>query len=534
MASAFIITSTLSRAVDQASLVINADTRVADDLGINGNHSEVKLSNKYCGFGSDPINKDSSSAIVINGLNTNVDASGLSKLTLAGRSFVATGSARQQGNGVDPGEPRDVSGNIVPIYTANPNYDVKMGESIAVKGNQLAYLIPTECIAVGSKTVRGKNPITWSELVSFTREQMSDPSLEIVNFNSVRVSWLDNHTLDYFMPASDMRYIQRVFAPSNGEVLCYFYVVLDENKMINTPSGTVDAASQYAQWYYEAHTNKMERYMDVYAPNVSLPSYGNITAAASLISSTGTGGTKKHLVARALTTEDKNNCDMYKSLFTGYCWDLTGNAVSASDEATLSSNNLVFEHTIVSQNAIGSTETNLKTFLDDPTVGGRGRVTELIVPAGQPHAGKKALVVDQTTNESVSFIDGNGDTQIGNKDVYVYDDVTDDVRIIISTKDILLKKNFKGMIVTDGKIYTGDGVTVTGIGNDLNMKEEIMSVLGAKYDDLAVWDKGNPASWRPIDFFKDGATYIGTADAGSGTGNVDIDSSVNYRNWVKY
>ncbi len=523
--------------VDQAKLDIDADTRVADDLNIKGNGTGsdryVKLSNKYFGFGNDSFNNNNSSAIVINGLNTDLDMSGLNKLVLAGRSFVATGSARSQikTGEADPGEPVDVSGNRVHVY--DNNYNVKMGESIAVKGNQIAYLVPTECIAVGSKTVKGKNPMTWSELATFTREKLTDnPSLEIVNYNTTSVSWLDGNTLDFFMPASDDSYIQKVFAPSNGEVLCYFYVVLDEHKMINTPGGRVDAASAYAQMYYDSHNTKLDRYMDVYAPDVKLPTSGTVTAAATLISSEGRDGAKQHLIANGLSTEDNSNCDFYRSAFKGYCWDLTGNAISASDEATLSSNNLVFEHTIVSQNSIGDPVTNLKDFLDDATIIDH----EFVVPAGQPNEGKKAIIVDDsdTTNASVTEIDSNGNPSTGTKQVYVYNDSSDDVRIIISKVDVLLKTNFNGMIITDGKIYIDNGITVSGIENDPRMKEQIISVLGTKYDNSLVWDKTVPASWRPIDFFKDGATYMGTSDSGSGTGSVDIDSSVNYRNWIKY
>ena len=526
--------------VDQADVTIDADTRVADDIAITGNGSDVDLLGKYCGFGNDSFNNGESSAVIINGLNTAVNLDGLDKLVLAGRSFIATQSARSQVNGVDPGEP-EVSGNKIHIYSENPNYDVKMGESIAVKGNQLAYLVPSECIAVGSKTVKGKNPMTWTELAAFTREKESNPlsNMEIVDYRGTRITWLDNHTLDYFMPGSSANYIQKVFAPSNGEILCYFYVVLDENKQIvNALTGqSVDAASQYAQWYYEeeSHKNKMDRYMYAYAPTVTLPTDDKIWAAAALVSSGGAAGTQSHKLAQALTGDEKSECDAYRTSYKGYCWDLTGNAIDATREATLSVNNLVFENALqVSSNSI---DTNLEDFLADVEVlgrgGGRSHTSEFVVPTGMANEGKKAIVTDSSTSVSVWVVGDDGTLTNESRSVYVYDDASDDVRVLISTHDVLLKSNFNGIIITNGKIYNSGGVKVNGIGDDLDLKEEVMSVLSAKFDDTKPGSKDDPSSWRPIDFFKGGADYMGTSDAGSGYGSVDINSCVNYRNWIK-
>ena len=66
-----------------------------------------------------------SSSIVINGKSTTLDLSGVRKLMLAGRSYIGTSDVRP------------VSG------TSNSN-DVMMGESITVKGTQLAYLLPPD------------------------------------------------------------------------------------------------------------------------------------------------------------------------------------------------------------------------------------------------------------------------------------------------------------------------------------------------------------------------------------------------------
>ena len=80
---------------------------------------------------------DLSSAIVINGKNTTLDLSEAQKVMLAGRNYIASSK---------------VSGN-----RSNKN-DIITGESITVKGTQLAYLVPSEIIGDGTKG----NPMTYN------------------------------------------------------------------------------------------------------------------------------------------------------------------------------------------------------------------------------------------------------------------------------------------------------------------------------------------------------------------------------------
>lgn len=114
-------------------LTLKENAYIANDLNIETNNSLVTLGGKYYGYSynekndassSDMVNSDYSSAILINGKNTTLQSDGLQSLVLAGRSFVS----REKENGT-----KTVS-------------DIRMGESIAVKSNQLAYLVPDEFI----------------------------------------------------------------------------------------------------------------------------------------------------------------------------------------------------------------------------------------------------------------------------------------------------------------------------------------------------------------------------------------------------
>lgn len=144
--------STLPTALD-----VNMNAYIANDLDIGANNSVVTLSGKYYGYSYNEENtattgtprSDYSSAILINGLNTTLKAGNLEKLILAGRTFVSRND--EEGNtGIS---------------------DIMMGESIAVKSNQLAYLLPDEYI-IGETEGEGHNPVVRGETVSIDEEAL--------------------------------------------------------------------------------------------------------------------------------------------------------------------------------------------------------------------------------------------------------------------------------------------------------------------------------------------------------------------------
>ena len=118
----------------KTELTLNENAYIANDLNIETNNTTVTLGGKYYGYSynesnvvsspSPVANSEYSSAILVNGQNTTLKSNNLNSLVLAGRAFVS----REKEDGTKP-----VS-------------DIMMGESIAVKSNQLAYLVPDEYI----------------------------------------------------------------------------------------------------------------------------------------------------------------------------------------------------------------------------------------------------------------------------------------------------------------------------------------------------------------------------------------------------
>lgn len=136
------------------NLSINNNCYIENDLDIRDNNALVTLSGKYYGYSfneentttTSEANADYSSAILINGLNTTLKTDGLEKLILAGRSFV-----ERHGENADP---------VV--------QDIQMGESLAVKSNQIAYMLPDRFIGPGHLE---HNPVSRAEYDKYINDK---------------------------------------------------------------------------------------------------------------------------------------------------------------------------------------------------------------------------------------------------------------------------------------------------------------------------------------------------------------------------
>ncbi|MDE6847421.1 MAG: hypothetical protein K2J99_16870 [Lachnospiraceae bacterium] len=175
-------------ALNGGHLDASARMYIANDLILSGKGSNVSLTGQYYGYGNtnettleeeapktdedgnvvldgdgkvvmeeqrvNPAN--SSSAIVINGKNTSVDLTGLTTLQLAGRAYVSLYRSDEK----DDGMPH-----------------VLMGESISVKSNQIAYLVPAECVGtLNGRPIIGQNPVsfeTWAKMLESLPEYQS-------------------------------------------------------------------------------------------------------------------------------------------------------------------------------------------------------------------------------------------------------------------------------------------------------------------------------------------------------------------------
>ena len=116
-------------------ITVNGNCYVEDDLTLNGAGSTVDLNGTYYGYNfqknydttvSEPaIKAEYSSAMMVNGKEAHLKLDGLNYLMLAGRTYLARGEKN----------PSNLSEEIS---------DVKLGESLSVRTNQLAYYVKKE------------------------------------------------------------------------------------------------------------------------------------------------------------------------------------------------------------------------------------------------------------------------------------------------------------------------------------------------------------------------------------------------------
>ncbi|MDD6186795.1 MAG: hypothetical protein PUB11_01910 [Oscillospiraceae bacterium] len=197
---------------------------IADDISLNGIYNHLKLSGKYFGYGTGDAR--TSSAIVINGLHSTIDMSDLQALVLGGTGYIST--------------PKD-GGNDQP--------DVITGESIAVKGNQIAYMLPLECLGGFS------NPMSDREY-----EQLkSDPDWKTKAVNT-RIKSIGGSLAYYFNYTADN--ITEVFKTGiHNDKQVYVFIKFNN---------TSDAASYFMTVYgNRSETSaKIKQYLDSYLETI--------------------------------------------------------------------------------------------------------------------------------------------------------------------------------------------------------------------------------------------------------------------------
>jgi hypothetical protein len=139
----------------KTGLHINGISVIRDDLNLEGRNSDVALDGAYIGFTG--TNSSEGSSMIINGAGSRLDLSQLEELILAGRAKVS-----------------------VQDITLNKDTDILTGESLAIKSDQRAYLLP-------GRFIQGlyHNPLTQEDYTGGTMPSVViDDTAEAIKFNS--------------------------------------------------------------------------------------------------------------------------------------------------------------------------------------------------------------------------------------------------------------------------------------------------------------------------------------------------------------
>lgn len=493
---------TVGMTSDDGTLMINANTYIADDLEINNDNAILDLSGSYYGYNFSQTTDNqrvlsqyassgkahvNSSAIIVNGNNATVDFSGLSNLYVAGRAYIESSRTRAVTISEDG---KTVTTNYIEV---EGNTDVQTGESISIKSNQIAYMplgVDTAGQPVFSNVYTAFNNTIIQEITSrgwvnptnmTVVQTISDKDYYFLNFTSAAAAteffnWYANEmpNLPGYAYATDIANV-REYGDFN-------LTSLDINTSGFTPT-TVTTSGAYSSGALNVANRK---FLTVTSPTMD-PLVG------------GESPTVTNFNARA--TEYNNNYMEMK-----YALQII-NTTGYSDELLTAMQNL--KNTIASANAEDVTPINY--FLDFSKINGSG-------------------------------ING---TKIGNYYVWISDgDVTVEapagtngrvMGLIIAKGDIIFADDptnpndqitrFEGLVVSGSKIIVDHQI-------DFIANAEVVKTIQRTADAT----RGNAVGdYSGIcEIFKDyEPSEGGSSDDTTAVGNIEVGDVLHYENWKK-
>lgn len=505
--------SVYAKSLDLQSGTISLDSKtyIANDLTLSGNGSRATLTKEYYGYGTsmatglegDPTDQENSSAIIINGQNSTVDMSGVNTLMLAGRAYIGTNTTKEE---LD----QNAAAAVEDAGKKNEKA-VLMGESITVKGGQIAYLVPTECLGVyNGETIIGQNPLTQDQATKMQayKDQYGTDFKE-VDFTRP-VSRLGGQSLASFGVA-DMDHIRKVSTQYVGggtesKSLTYYYLVMN-----------ADNAAKYYQTYYLNGSNKesIDHYFKKYATGGIL--LGDYTSAQNsytilgnaLVSDALSQSGVSLLASTNTTTNTMTPAEVFQksgeiaNVYKGLTTNLSEDGASASTFRNVFDS--VIKDKITTKQADGTDHVDtLQEYLVNNGTGGTMEFTT--------EDGLKGIIT--TGNYTLSSATGGASK----------------VRLIVSLGDITIDRNFTGLAIAKGTI-TIKGAITNGASSLKRNKMELYKVLNA-----TTGAEGDTIT--PMAFFVNGETSLAdgaqeapTDDAGNL--NIDYTGIVRYVNWEK-
>lgn len=454
--------------VESASMDVAGNCFVQDDLTTDGIYAGVYLRGSYSGYGTGTTSGKAAtnSSILINGAHTTLDMSDLKNLELAGHAYV--GSIHYNAN-----EDDDETGDYIADIEAykkeqesqeeddtegsgagsgdaaedNPEdekidsneKDVLMGQSLAVKSDQLMYMVPVECMGYdGDTQILGKNPMTYNEYLQFatTFEPELDANGNVVmEGNNIKYS----DQLKYTMVRLDVvmnkvggslnsygaSYIP-VFRRVNGDVLVYFYISFASD----------DKANEFFRDYYEADKAAFDRYLKTYladyriASDITANGSNKLSIAGNMLYMRG----NNVVMAEDTFDEDLANYEALtanRAQYTLFYQNLSKYLMKSTDDlAALQLQNNAFTNITVNKEDFAA-QVSKGTFKSY-----KNTSNETV-----------ALVINNESMGVFDFSSSNSALQGMN---------LSDIHLIIATGDVRVNvRNFDGLIFCGGDIYIG-------------------------------------------------------------------------------
>ena len=359
------------------TIQINGKCYVENDLTLGAKKSNVTLSGEYYGYGNEHI-PDKSSAIIINGLKSTLNLSNLNRLLIAGRAYLDPSTGGNEYN--------KTQGNI------------QTGESLAIRGNQYAYLVPSECLwrDVDSNSSDPKNvgnPVSYDKYLK--RENKTDGlgNIPMVSLTPEIAGYANGYTTVFYSHGTR----KEVF---------FFLTFANEEK-----------ANEYLKNYYSKQQldegSKMESRIKSFASSIS------VNTASSLIMSPG------HI----LTYQEESGVGLVESTVTA-----DGSTVQSMTDQLKERYKVLSQE--LSELHLGNVHNTSSVF------------DSIIDTSKIPQSTNKVYTIDNGKYEA-HVVGGNFDTTSGMQG------------IVIATGNVTVHGSFTGLILAGGDIILLPDSTVT-------------------------------------------------------------------------
>ena len=448
-----------------ATLNVNGNMYVADDLALNAKESKVTLQGNYYGYNfqknygaGDTVATDAdfSSAIMINGKSSSLNIQNLKYLLLAGRTFISRGNN-------------------------SSNTDIQMGESIAVRTNQLAYYVPERYVKVesGESTL-----LKWNDAQKVRIGEKEYPIGESDYAASIHV---DPVKLDGWL--------------NHANPIVPYYYTNGVNYYLNFKSQQ-DANEFYAA-YYAGNTGKAGglagTYLDKNALIIDEHNKMIMTLSGDIMYRTKP---EEMFQEKAVTIEPDNWKDS-----AGLLWDYCSKLAVSYKSLELGLKDFgqsvtpdQVRFSVTDENGHEKIDKSIDPLFDKLI--DRSALQEEIAKHKNP--GDTGFTVYHPA-DNVYLIDNTG----------VYDLPTSITKgIVVATGSVKVSGNFEGLIISGGKVTFDANVQVKGnkllVSNLFKEDQSRQAPLFSK-------------------FFRD---CSGTA-ASNISGQLDLDSYINYDEWKK-
>lgn len=388
-----------------------------------------------------------------------------------------------------------------------PLKNLVMGQSVAVKGDQVAYLVPAECIGVdsdGTRVIGGlSNPMDkdgdYARLKELI-EQDEDGSVKLIDVN-VKCNALGGKSLSEYGVTEDM--YQVFYKRVNSKItMVYFYIVFNNTNNAAQFTANVQNANRYFMDYYKANKANLDAYTALYTNGIQVrdesTGFYTLHLAGNMVDYSGGVGSLQQSTAAADSINLGYTAQLanYQSKYMALCTKMVDVYDLLTPDEKLAEEPY---DNIVKKSAIDKYKSDVDADASFP----------LKTPDSEAY-------FFGTAENGMRLVTGD----------YVYDageSIKHKKGIIIATGDITVKATaepFTGVIISGGNITLEANASVRAD------KDEVLKAM-------SYTKQVNGYDYHVTDFFVGGEGYLNEQTETFVENDINLGDLIVYENWTK-